>query len=106
MFTSPFTQTQGSTYGFATIHRCSSLPPYLSVTGLYNDCKGSETDGPHKGSQTPTIPGPVAYQAPSQEEAQVNTQTVVDMTQSLGWITNQEKSELKPTQVFSFMGYE
>ena len=42
----------------------------------------------------------------SQEEAQVNTQAVVDLTQSLGWIINQEKSEQKPTQVFSFMGYE
>ena len=42
----------------------------------------------------------------SQEEAQVNTQTVVDLTQSLGWIINQEKSELKPAQVFSFVGYE
>ena len=41
----------------------------------------------------------------SQEEAQVNTQAVVELTQSLGWIINQEKSELKPTQVFSFMGY-
>ena len=44
--------------------------------------------------------------AQSQEVAQVNTQTVVDLTQSLGWIINQEKSELKPTQVFSFIGYE
>ena len=44
--------------------------------------------------------------AQSQEEAQINIQTVVDLTQSLGWIINQEKSELKPTQVFSFMGYE
>ena len=43
--------------------------------------------------------------AQSQEEAQVNTQTVVDLTQSLGWIINQEKSELKPTQVFLFVGY-
>ena len=42
----------------------------------------------------------------SQEEAQVNTQAVVDLTQSFGWIINQEKSELKPTQVFSFVGYE
>ena len=41
----------------------------------------------------------------SQEEAQVNTQAVVDLTQSLGWIINQKKSELKPTQVFSFVGY-
>ena len=42
----------------------------------------------------------------SLEEAQVNTQAVVDLTQSLGWIINQEKSELKPAQVFSFVGYE
>ena len=42
----------------------------------------------------------------SQEEAQVNTQAVVDLTLSLGWIINQEKSELKPTQVFSFVEYE
>ena len=44
--------------------------------------------------------------AQSQEEAQVNTQTVVNLTQSLGLIINQEKSELKPTQVFLFVGYE
>ena len=42
----------------------------------------------------------------SQEEAQVNTQALVDLTQSLGWTINQEKSELKPTQVHSFVGYE
>ena len=40
----------------------------------------------------------------SQEEAQVNTQAVVDLTQSLGWIINQEKSELKPTPVFFVHG--
>ena len=40
------------------------------------------------------------HQHQSQEEAQVNTQAVVDLTQSLGWIINQEKSELKPIQVF------
>ena len=44
--------------------------------------------------------------AQCEKEAQVNTQTVVDLTQSLGWIINQEKSKLKPAQVFSFMGYE
>ena len=34
------------------------------------------------------------------------SEQVVDLTQSLGWIINQEKSELKPTQVFSFVVYE
>ena len=42
----------------------------------------------------------------SQEEAQVNTRAVVDLTQSLGWIINQEKSKLKPTWVFLFVGYQ
>ena len=42
----------------------------------------------------------------SQEEAQVNTQTVVNVTQSLGWIINPKKSELKPTQNFSFVCYK
>ena len=40
----------------------------------------------------------------SQEEALVNTQAVVDLTQPLGWIINQEKSELNPTQVFFVRG--
>ena len=45
----------------------------------------------------------------SHEEAQVNTQAVVDLTQSLGWIIKKKKkkkkkSELKPTQVFFVRG--
>ena len=34
----------------------------------------------------------------------MNTQAVVDLTQSLGWIINQQKSELKPTQGFFVRG--
>ena len=36
----------------------------------------------------------------------MNSQTMVDLIESLWWIINQEKSEPKPTQVFSFVGYE
>ena len=42
----------------------------------------------------------------SWHEPFVNTQAVVDLTQSLGWIINQENSKLNPTRVFSFVGYE
>ena len=76
------------------------LPPFRpshGPTGLYNVCKGSEADGPHRGSQTPPISGQLTDQGPVSREAQVNPQTVVDLTQSLGRIINQEKSELKPT---------
>ena len=85
------------------------IPPLragYSPPGLYNDCKGSEANGPLQRSQASPIPGRLADQVPVSEEAKVNTQAVVDLTQSLGWIINQEKSELKPTQVFSFVGYE
>ena len=44
--------------------------------------------------------------AQSPEESSHNTKVVVDLIESLGWIINQVKSELIPTQVFSFVGYE
>ena len=65
-----------------------------------------EADGPDKWNQTSPVPDDWFIRAQSQEEAQLNTQAVVHLTQSLGWIINQEKSELKPAQVFSFLGYE
>ena len=40
----------------------------------------------------------------SQEESLVSTQAVVDLTQPLGWIINQEKSELISSQVFFVRG--
>ena len=44
--------------------------------------------------------------AQSPEESAHNTKVVVNLTESLGWIINQVKSELTPTPVFSFVGYE
>ena len=82
-----------------------SLSASHGPTGLYNDCKRSEADDPDKGKQTSPVPG-LAYQGPVSGRSTMNTRTVVDLTQSLGWIINQEKSKLKPSQVFSFMGYE
>ena len=44
--------------------------------------------------------------APSQREAFLNTKTIVNLTESLGWIINWEKSELTLTQVFFFICYK
>ena len=33
-------------------------------SGLYNDCKRSEADGPDKGNQSSPVPGRLAYQGP------------------------------------------
>ena len=35
----------------------SSIRPGHSPSDLYNDCKGSEANGPHEGTQTSPIPG-------------------------------------------------
>ena len=43
--------------------------PSHGPTGLYNDCKRSEADGPHKGSQTSQIPGRLADQSPISGES-------------------------------------
>ena len=43
--------------------------------------------------------------AQSPEESSHNTKVVVVLTESLGWVINQVKSELIPTQVFSLVGY-
>ena len=82
-----------------------SLQTSHGPSGLYNDCKRGEADVPVNGNQTSPVPGRLADQGPVSGRS-TRKQTVVDLTQSLGWIINQEKSELKPTQVFSFVGYE
>ena len=77
-----------------------------SPPGLYNDVKEVKLMALSRGLRLHQYLDDWLIRSQSQEEAQVNTQAVVDLTQSLGWIINQEKSELKPTQVFSFVGYE
>ena len=84
------------------------LPPVRaghSPPGLYNDRK-VKLMALSRGLRIHQYLDDWLIRSQSQEEAQVNIQAVVDLTQSLGWIINQEKSELKPTQVFSFVGYE
>ena len=56
-----------------------SLRTSHGPSGLYNNCKGGEADDPHKGRLENLL-----IRAQSQEEAQVNTLTVVELTQSLG----------------------
>ena len=84
------------------------LPPIRtshSPPGLYNDRKGSETNGPLKRTQNSPIPGrladqvPVSGGSPSEHTGSGRPNSVL-----LRWIINQEKSELKPTQVFFIHG--
>ena len=88
------------------VFQFTSLPFGLATAppGLYNDCKGSETNGPLKRTQNSPIPGrladqvPVSGGSPSEHSGGCRPNPVL-------WV-DQKKSELKPTQVFSFVGYE
>ena len=84
----------------------SSIWPGHSPSSLHNDWERSEVNGLTRGLRLHQYLDDWLIRSRSQEEAQVNTLAMVDLTQSLGWIINQEKSELKPTQVFSFVGYK
>ena len=77
-----------------------SLRTSHGPSGLYNDCKRGEADGPVEGNQISPVPGRLVDQGPVSGRS-TSKHAVVDLTQSLGWIINQEKSELKPTPVFS-----
>ena len=76
----------------------TSLPFRLAISP--HDCKRSKANGPDKGNQTSPVPGRLAHQGP------VSERSISGKPDSVFRVDNQEKSELKPTQVFSFVGYE
>ena len=63
-----------------------------SPTGLYNACKGSEADGPHKGNQAPPVPGRLTDQglvsgrSPSEHSDSCRTDTVLRLDNKSGEI--------------------
>ena len=71
-----------------------------------SDCKGSETNGPLQRTQSSPIPGrladqvPVSRGSPSEHSGGGRPNSVLGLDNKSG------KSELNPTQVFSFVGYE
>ena len=109
-FTCPSTHPQESTY--TVLPRFSSVPVHLPFflpshdpTRLYNDCKGSKADGPHKGNQTTLIPGQLAYQGPIAGES-TSKHSDRGRPNTILRVDNQSREvRIKPTQVFSFMGY-
>ena len=83
------------------------LPPIRtshSPRGLYNDRKGSETNGPLKRTQNSPIPGRLADQVPV-SGGSPSEHTGGGRPNSILGVDNQSgKSELKPTQVFFVHG--
>ena len=63
-------------------------------------------DGPLNGNQTSPISGRLADYGLVLTGGRVKHPNISRPNTVIGSIINQEKSELKPTQVFSFVGYE
>ena len=85
------------------------LPPIRtshSPPGLYNDCKGSETNGPLQRTQNSPIPGRLADQVPVLGGSPSERSGGGRPNPVLGVDNKSGKSELKSTQVFLFVGYE
>ena len=83
------------------------LPPIWtshSPPGLYNDRKGSETNGPLKRTQNSPIPGRLADQVPVSGGSPSEHTGGCRPNSALGVDNTSGKSELKPTQVFFVHG--
>ena len=82
-----------------------SLRTSHGPSGLYNDCKRGEADGPVKEYQTSPVPGRLADQGPVSGRS-TSKHSDSGGPNSVLRMDNQEKFKLKPTQVFSFVGYK
>ena len=83
-----------------------SFRPSHSPICLYNDCKGSEADGPDKGNQTSPIPGRLAYQGPVSERS-TSEYSDSGRPDSVLRVGNKSREiQTKSIRVFSFVGYD
>ena len=82
----------------------SSIWASPSSSSIHHDSKRGKTHALITGHKDTLDDWLIRAQSP--EESSHNTKVVVDLTESLGWMINRVKSELIPTQVFSFVGYE
>ena len=76
----------------------SSIRPSHSSSGLYNDCKGNEANGPHEGNQTSLIPGrlvdqvPVSGRSPSEHSGHGRPNPVLGVDNKSGEIRTKTNS--------------
>ena len=71
-----------------------------SPPGFYNDCKGSEANGPRERTHTSPIPGLLADQVPVSGRSPGEHSGCGRPNPVLEWIISQEKSELKQLRCF------
>ena len=83
-----------------------SLRTSHGPSGLCNDCKRGEADGPVKGNQTSPVPGRLADQGPVSGRSKSEHSDSGGLDSVLRVDNKSGKVRTKRTQVFSFVGYE
>ena len=79
-----------------------------SPYGVYNSGQGSKTTSNETGYKDPIVPRRLVGQSqipPNLSSSHTNL-CLVALCRELGWLVNEEKSELEPKQVFNFVGYD
>ena len=91
------------------VFQFTSLPFGLATApppGLYNDCKGSEANGPLQRTRTSPIPGRLADQVPVSGRSPSEHSDIGRPNPVLGVDNKPGKIRTETYQVFSFVGYE
>ena len=93
---------QGQTYQFKALPFGLSTAP-MEFTIIAKEVKLMAT---HTGIRIHQYQDDWLVRATSHQVCLQHTQTLLKMCQRLGWLVNVEKSELKPKQIFNFVGYQ
>ena len=86
---------QGQSYQFKAL-------PFV----VYSSGQRGQTEALQRGIRTHQYLDDWLVRATSHQTCLQHTQTLVALCRELGWLVNEEKSELEPKQVFNFVGYQ
>ena len=93
---------QGETYQFKALPFCLSTAP-MEFTVVAKEVKFLAMKN---GIRIHQYLDDWLVRARSHQTCLQHTQTLVALCRELGWLVNEEKSELEPKQVFNFVGYQ
>ena len=105
----PHTNSQSVQEVHAFSHPGSVLPVQSPTLWSFHSTYGVHSGGQRgqiEGYKNPPVPRRLVGESHIHQICLQHTLTLVAQERELGWLVNQEKSELDPKQVFNFVGYQ
>ena len=104
----PYTNSQSvqEVHAFSHPGPTSTLWSVHSTHGVHSGGQRGQTHGLTGGIRIHQYLDDCLVRATSHRTCLQHTQTLVALCRELGWLVNEEKSELDPKQVFNFVGYQ